>query len=90
MPSICLSSQEITKGKSLQSMSSYSVSYCNGNSSSTTRCFNEELLRNNILSEQLEARKCVVDEHVVRLEDVDNALSLLVFLMTVSFMIVEI
>eukprot|EP00957_Ditylum_brightwellii_P110300 8412900-Ditylum_brightwellii.AAC.1 len=57
-------------------MSSYFMPYCNGNSSSTTPCLNEELSRNNISSEQLEAIKCVVDEHVVRLEDVDNALSL--------------
>ena len=77
VPSIRLSSREITKGKSLQCMSSYSVSYRNGNSSSTSCSLNEDLSRNNISSsEQLEARKIVVDDHVIRLDDADNALSL--------------
>eukprot|EP00957_Ditylum_brightwellii_P031021 2350912-Ditylum_brightwellii.AAC.1 len=64
----------------MQSTSSYSMSYGDGNSPSMTPCFNQEYLRNNISSEQLEARKKQVryadDEHEVRLKEVDNALSL--------------
>eukprot|EP00957_Ditylum_brightwellii_P113539 8657124-Ditylum_brightwellii.AAC.1 len=51
---ICMTSQEITKGKIMQFMSTYSMSYCNGNYISMTPCLNEAHLTNNISSEQLE------------------------------------
>eukprot|EP00957_Ditylum_brightwellii_P125820 9591662-Ditylum_brightwellii.AAC.1 len=64
----------------MQSMSSYSMSYCNGNSPSMKPCSKEAHLSNNISSEQLEATKkqvrYVVDEYEVKLKEVDNGLSL--------------